>query len=83
MVLVVSSSMMEARATVVNGGWSRWWKKPSGIKGRLMQFFVTFRERESTCEGEGVTGELRWEKETGLFLLYVCWIVWERVLVCE
>jgi len=83
MVLVVSSSMVEARATVVNGGWSRWWKKPSGIKGRLMQFFVTFRERESACEGEGVTGELRWEKETGLFLLYVCWIVWERVLVCE
>jgi hypothetical protein len=38
--------MVEARATVVNGGWSRWWKKPSGIKGRLMQFFVTFRERE-------------------------------------
>jgi hypothetical protein len=46
--------MVEARATVVNGGWSRWWKKPSGIKGRLMQFFVTFREREREREREHV-----------------------------
>jgi hypothetical protein len=42
MVLVVTSSMVEARATVVNGGWSRWWQKPYGIKGRLMQVFCCF-----------------------------------------
>jgi hypothetical protein len=46
MVFVVTSSVVKAKATVVNGGWSRWWRKQSRIKGRLMRFFVAFRERE-------------------------------------